>query len=133
MELEGKIILELPEQSGVSRAGNQWKKKEWVLETINSNFPRKVKFHCFGERADNLKFEIGKSYIVSFDLESREFNGRWYTDVSVYNMREIGNQPIADNSQIGGYPGIAASAGFQQAPATTPFSEADGSTDDLPF
>ena len=44
MEIEGKIIRDLPLQEGVSRAGNPWKKKEWVLETFGQ-YPRQVCFH----------------------------------------------------------------------------------------
>ena len=80
MELEGTIIFDLPLQEGVSKAGRPWKKKEWVLETPGM-YPRRVKFHVFGDRVDMLNFEVGKSYAVTFELESREFNGRWYTDI----------------------------------------------------
>ena len=93
MEIEGKIINFLGEQSGTSKAGNPWRKKEWVLETFG-NYPRKVKFHIFGDRCNTINLEPGKDYVLSFDLESREFNGRWYTDVNVYAARDYtGQQP----------------------------------------
>lgn len=98
MEIEGMIIRDLGETGGVSKAGNQWKKHEWVLETT-SNFPRKVKFHVFGDRADTIKFELGKSYVLSVDIESREFNERWYTDVSVYAARQVEAGQNMVNSQ----------------------------------
>lgn len=139
MELEGKIIMDLPMQSGTSKAGNPWKKKEWVLETLGT-YPRKVKFHVFGDRAENLRFEVGKNYVVSFDLESREFNGRWYTDVSVFNMREADAQPMGMPQQagyaqqpFGQQP--AAPFGAQpaaQMPQPTDFA-AGNDTEDLPF
>ncbi len=102
MEIEGRIILDLPLQTGTSKAGKPWKKKEWVLETFGS-YPRKVKFHIFGDRVDTIRLEPGKDYVLSFDLESREFNGKWYTDVSVYQARDYVPQ---------GYP--------QGAPAASP-------------
>lgn len=143
MEIEGKIIQELPMQSGTSKAGNPWKKREWVLETFGT-YPRKVKFHVFGDRGDQMNIEPGRSYSLSFDLESREYNGRWYTDVSVYAAREL--QGASDNGpgQPGGYP--QGQGGYQQpgmnfpqggnfggpaAPTFTP-SPADAG-DDLPF
>lgn len=136
MELEGTIVLDLPKQEGTSKAGNHWQKKEWVLETPGQ-YPRKVKFHVFGDKADNLLFEVGKSYVVSFDLESREFNGRWYTDVSVYAMRPSGAEAPAG----GGYaqPQQFTQAAAAQAPvapaapAIDPFAGANDNTDDLPF
>lgn len=76
MEVSGKIIAKLPLQSGVAKAsGREWKKQEYVLETHDS-FPRKVKFDFFGERVDQYPLEIGEEVTVSFDIESREFNGR---------------------------------------------------------
>lgn len=92
MDIEGKIIMDLPMQTGTSKAGNPWKKKEWVLETFGQ-YPRKVKFHIFGDRADTLTFEVGRDYVVSVDIESREFNGKWYTDVNAYaaHPREMGS------------------------------------------
>ena len=77
-------------QEGISKAGNNWKKGEWVLETPGT-FPKKVKFTVFGEnRLNELgpKLELNKDVVLSVDLESREFNGRWYTDVNAYQVRE---------------------------------------------
>lgn len=89
MEIQGKIILDLPLQQGVSKAGNPWKKKEWVLETTGTQYPRQVKFDFFGDRADSNPLQVGQEYIISFDLESREFNGRWYTDVRAFASRPV--------------------------------------------
>lgn len=132
MEIEGTIIFDLPLQEGVSKAGNAWKKKEWVLEQTG-NFPRKVKFTVFGaDKIDRMPFEVGKSYIVSVDLESREFNGRWYTDVNAYASRPLG----AAAPQAGGFaqpePQFGAPAP-QAAPVSDPFAGSDNNTDDLPF
>ncbi len=125
MEIQGKIIMDLPLLEGVSKAGNPWKKKEWVLETTNVAYPRKVKFDVFGDRVDNFKVQVGREYIIKCDVESREFNGRWYTDVHGISCTEVGSAPAA-----------AAAAGFpaQQALAggAPDFAAADDS-DDLPF
>lgn len=128
MELEGTIIYDLPLQEGISKAGNAWKKKEWVLETMG-NYPKKVKFHVFGDRVDNLKFLVGHKYKVQFDLESREFNGRWYTDVSVYASSEIGD--AAAVPPVGGLENMGRP---ETAPTfNDPLGNGDNSTDDLPF
>lgn len=132
MEIEGTIVLDLPKEGGVSKAGNNWQKKSWVLET-SGQYPRKVKFDVFGDRADTMKFEIGKSYIVSVDPESREFNGRWYTDLRAYAMRlsDAPDQfaPVQQSSQFAQPVAPAAPA----AAPVDPFSGADNNTDDLPF
>lgn len=132
MELEGKIVIDLPLQSGTSKAGNPWKKKEWVLETFG-NYPKKVKIQAFGDRVDNLHIEPGKSYRLGIDLESREFNGRWYTDVSVYSAQElVQQQPGYQQPSYGGEP--QTSFGQPQAPAAPGFTAAPaGNDEDLPF
>lgn len=81
MEVSGKIIAKLQLQEGIAKSsGRAWKKQEYVLETHDS-YPRKVKFDFFGERVDQFPLEIGDEVTISFDIESREFNGRWYTDI----------------------------------------------------
>ena len=80
MEIKGKIIVALPEQTGVSRSGNNWKKREYVLET-QETYPRKVHFDFFGDRADQYPLSVGDDITLSFDIESREYNGRWYTSI----------------------------------------------------
>lgn len=109
MDFEGRVIQYLGEVSGTSKTGNPWKKKEWVVETFG-NFPKKVKVQCFGDRSDSIILEPGRDYILSVDLESREFNGRWYTDVSVFRVQErqgmqppVGGMGQPQNFQ-GGYP-----------------------------
>ncbi len=148
MEIEGRIILDLPLQTGTSKAGKPWKKKEWVLETFGS-YPRKVKFHIFGDRVDTIRLEPGKDYVLSFDLESREFNGKWYTDVSVYQARDyvpqgypqgapaaspgygMESQPSYGAASQDGYAAPGA-APFGAAPQPT-FSQPGGAEEDLPF
>ncbi len=103
MELDGKIILDLGMQSGTSKAGREWKKREWVLETFGQ-FPRKVKFHVFGDRADTIGIEVGNSYTLSVDAESREFNDRWYTDISCYAARPYNPSAPQSYPQQGSYP-----------------------------
>ncbi|MCH5233425.1 MAG: DUF3127 domain-containing protein [Muribaculaceae bacterium] len=137
MELEGKVIEFLGETSGTSKAGNPWKKKEWLVETFGQ-YPKKVKVQCFGERSDNINLQPGQNYSLSIDLESREYNGRWFTDVSVFRVQELTSQSQGSfNQNQGGFP--------QQSPApfgtqTPPFSaEPDAFTpmdegeDNLPF
>lgn len=109
MDIEGRIILDLGIQSGTSKAGNLWKKRELVLETFGQ-YPRKVKFHIFGDKVDTIKLEAGKDYVLSFDLESREYNGRWYTDVNVYRAQDFTQQAVAGG--MGAAPGVAPATSY---------------------
>lgn len=127
MEIKGKIIAALPLQSGVSKAGKDWKKREYVLET-QEQFSHKVCFHLFGDRVDQYPLEVGDEVVVSFDLDSREFNGRWYTDVRAFKVEKAGAAtsttaaPAATATSIPG--------DFPPAPVELP---AAGPNDDLPF
>ena len=89
MEISGKIIQVLPEQGGVSKtSGKEWKMQAYVLET-QEQFPRKVHFEVFGE--DRIKAnpcQLDDIVTVSFDIESREFNGRWYTSVRAWKIQQ---------------------------------------------
>lgn len=138
MDLEGRVIQFIGETSGTSRTGNPWKKKEWLVETYGQ-FPKKVKVQCFGDRADSMNLEPGKDYILSIDLESREYNGRWYTDVSVFRYQENHNAPGGLNQGINQNP--VGQDTFNQPPypgqppmGTTSFSvSVEESDEDLPF
>ncbi|MDE6410367.1 MAG: DUF3127 domain-containing protein [Muribaculaceae bacterium] len=135
MEIEGKVILDLGMTSGTSKAGNAWKKKEIVIETFGT-YPRKVKMTLFGDRSETVGADVGQSYSFSVDVESREYMGRWYTDVSAYSSRLL-NPPTP--GEVYAQPAAPAQA-FQQTTVTTsttttapadPFGSSD--SDDLPF
>ena len=89
MEIVGKIIQVLPAQEGVSKStGNPWKIQSYILETLEQ-YPRKVCFEIFGEdRIKNNPCEIDQIVTVSFDIESREFNGRWYTSIRAWRVQQ---------------------------------------------
>lgn len=86
MELQGKIIQVLGRQEGVGQNGNPWAIQPYVLET-KDQYPRKVQFDIFGD--DKIKQNlccVDDEVTISFDIESREFNGRWYTSVRVWKV-----------------------------------------------
>ena len=126
MEITGKIILALPEQSGVSKAGNSWKKKEYVLETLDT-YPRKVHFDFFGEKADQFPLSVGQTVKLSFDIESREYNGRWFTSIRGWKAEPADQQmpqqavnTTVSNNMVGTVP-------------PPPDITTTGASDDLPF
>ena len=129
MEIIGKIIAVLPPQSGVSQAGNAWKKQEYVLET-EETYPKKVHFDFFGDRADQFNWiKIGDRIRLSFDIESREYNGRWYTSIRGWKAEnaDAAQQITPVNPDSTQTP--------TQTPAQTQpdFLQSDNKTDDLPF
>ena len=141
MELVGKIIQVLPPQEGVGRNGNPWKLQGYVLETLEQ-YPRKVHFEVFGEdRIRQNPCEIDQLVTISFDIESREFNGRWYTSIRAWRINQgdttqaaAAVQPAA--AQVAAPTPAAAPqpAAPQAAPAVNPFDANSGDgTSDLPF
>ena len=126
MEITGKIIVALPELSGTSRAGNQWKKRDYVLETQES-YPRKVAFNFFGDKVDQFPLAVGDMVKLSFDIESREYQGRWYTDIRGWKAEKV--DATAPQSTQAPMPGD-----FPPPPAPVDFGSANGGSDsDLPF
>jgi hypothetical protein len=132
MEITGKIIASLPEAGGVSKAGNTWKKKEYVLET-QETYPRKVCFNFFGDKCDQYPLQIGQLVTVSFDLESREFNGRWYTDVRAWKAETTADGAAQQAPMVAPAP-MSAPAPMAGSPVPPPpVVPQAGATDDLPF
>ncbi len=101
MEIKGTIIHALPEVSGTSKAGNPWKKKEYVLENTDGQYPRKVAFTCFGDNADKINLQVGQVATIYFDIESREWQGRWFTDIRCWraDVETPGAQAAAPANQ----------------------------------
>ena len=88
LEISGQIIEILPEQSGVSKAGKEWTKQEFVIET-QEQFPRKVCFTLFGDKVSLISgISVGDNVNVAFNLESREFNGKWFHNINAWKLEK---------------------------------------------
>lgn len=114
MEITGKIIKILPLQTGEGKNGT-WKKQEFVIET-SAQIARKVCFSLWGDKIEQFNLQEGEDAEVSFDLESREYNNRWYTEAKAWKIVKKG-------------------AGTQKAPEPEdfPISEEMLPDDGLPF
>ena len=129
LELEGRIVRKLGVQTGTSARGT-WSKQEFVFEYQEGNFPTQVCMNVWGEDKvrDLEKYQVGDKVKISFNLSSREYNGRWYTDVRAWRIEPAGAAQPA--------PQYAQSAPAAPAPAPMPTAD-DMSTplsdDDLPF
>lgn len=84
MELSGTIIQVLPLQSGEGKNG-VWKKQEFILET-EGQYPKKVCLSMWGDKIDDNMIKVGNVVKASIEVESREYNSRWYTDVKAWRM-----------------------------------------------
>ena len=89
MEITGEIIECIPVKSGQSASG-EWRKQEYVLQT-DGQYPKKICFMAWGEKIEQFAIKAGETVQVSIDLESREYNGRWYTDVKAWKVSRDGS------------------------------------------
>jgi len=148
MELAGRVIAVLEARSGLAKTtGNPWMTQDYVIET-HEDYPRRMVFNVFGEeKIKQLNIQLGEEINVFFDINAREYQGRWYNDIRAWRVDRVtpGEVPapgVMPGAQaFAGQPaGTApaqpqvASAPAQPAATQAPvdFTEGD-STDDLPF
>lgn len=101
MELQGKIIAVLPERSGTSQRCNQWRSITYVLET-QEQYPKKLAFDVTNDKIDQLNIQVGEFLTVQFDINAREYQGRYFNSVQAWNVIRQTQQAPA---QGGGYSG----------------------------
>ncbi|HEY0261849.1 MAG TPA: DUF3127 domain-containing protein [Chitinophagales bacterium] len=85
MQLTAKLIQVLPVQTGNGKNG-QWKKQDIIVETAESQYPKKICISVWGDKISENLLQVGTQLRISFDVESREFNGKWYTDVKAWKV-----------------------------------------------
>jgi hypothetical protein len=124
LDITGKIILKLNKTEGISKAGKSWSKQEFVIET-QETYPRKVCLSTMNEKVTELeRFNIGDLVTASLNIESREYNGKWYTDVRAWRIQLAGaSQGSSMNNQNM----------YDQTPSFEAPAGSDAATDDLPF
>jgi hypothetical protein len=120
MEISGKIIQILPEESGQGKNG-PWKKQSFILET-QEQFPKKVCITVWGDKIDLKGFGTSEAVTASINVESREYNGRWYTDVKAWRI-------VRAQADIPGQPPVREIPPDNTAPPEQAFNDPD----DLPF
>ena len=139
MEITGKLSHVLEAKSGVSaKTGKNWTSQDFVIEFVNGQYVNHFTFSVFGEEklknfADLLV--VGKDIKVTFDVDAREYNGRWYNSVTAWKIEDVASteagipQPAAN--------GASAAAVAQPIPAPSaaaiPAPQADSNGDELPF
>lgn len=102
MELQVKVIKLLDAQSFVSQKnGNTYVRHTFIGET-SGQYPRKIAFTVMGDdRFNQMGIVVGGNYNVSFDVESREWQGRWFTEASAWRAQRIdgGGAQVPQQSQ----------------------------------
>lgn len=88
MDIKGRVIQLLALQTGEGKNGT-WKKQDFVIET-DGQYPKKVCISAWGDKINESALQVGNEINVSFDVESREYNGRWYTDLKAWKIDTLG-------------------------------------------
>ena len=117
MQLSAKLVQLLPIQTGTGKNG-QWKKQDIIVET-DGQYPKKVCISIWGDKINADLLQVGNRLKIDFDVESREFNGRWYTDVKAWKVELEGAA-------------APAAAGADEDPFGQSFTSSD-EEDGLPF
>jgi hypothetical protein len=100
MEITGKLISVLPLESGTSKSGKDWKKQGFILETPGQ-YPKQICLQAWGDRVDDVeKLTTGDTLNCFIDIESREYNQKWYTDVKVYKIDVTERSTSAEKPQV---------------------------------
>jgi hypothetical protein len=115
MEIAGTIVALLPLQTGQGKNG-VWKKQEFIMETPGQ-FPKKVCLSLWGEKVDENRISVGDKITASINIESREYNGRWYTDVRAWKIAK----------------GSSSGQSQEAPPMDASFAPDASGSDDLPF
>jgi len=119
MQLTATLVQVLPLQTGTGKNG-QWKKQDIIVET-EGQYPKKICVSIWGDKINESQLQTGASLAISFDIESREYNGRWYTDVKAWKIEAAG----AAKSEAPGTAGTDGGEYFDNGQMET--------KDDLPF
>ncbi len=99
MQLTAKLVQTLPVQTGNGKNG-QWKKQDVIVET-EGTYPKKICVSIWGDKINESQLKPGNMLKIDFDVESREYNGRWYTDVKAWKVEVAGSEaaPVASGQQ----------------------------------
>ena len=148
-EITGKIIAVLPTRSGTSARGTQWSSQTAVIET-HEQYPKRVAFDVLGDKITEFNLHVGEEVTVSFDINAREYNGKWYNSVNAWQVVRQGGQqaPVQGGYSTNPQAGAQAAQTAQQAamagtsnptnpqnlfPPAQPPAQPQGNSSDLPF
>lgn len=92
MEIQGKVIAVLEARNGISRQGNEWMTQDYVIET-EDKYPKRMCFSLFGEnKIKESDIKMGENIKVSFDIDAREWNGRWFNSILAWKIERATQQ-----------------------------------------
>ena len=98
MQITAKLSQLLPIQTGTGKNG-EWKKQDIIVET-DGQYPKKVCISIWGDKINEGQLQIGNLLQIDFDIERREYNNKWYTDIKAWKIELTGTstQNIPNNA-----------------------------------
>ncbi len=97
--IRGQVIFVGQLQSGVGKnSGKQWQKQEYVIQT-DGQYPKKVAFSLLNDKIQQANIQMGQTIEVEVDAQSREYNGKWYTELTAWRVNNLGNAAPAQTYQ----------------------------------
>lgn len=110
MEIKGKVVTNLGVQKGTSKAGKEWAKATIIVEYGDGQYPKRVALDNLKNAEEFAKLAVGTEGTFHIEVESREFNQRWYTSVNCWKWEvaqqaapaQRDKQPEAPKDDMGG-------------------------------
>lgn len=134
----------MPTQNGTSQSGKAWQKREFIIEENVGNYPNSLVITAFGDRVEKLNtLRVGDNVTARFDTQAREYNGRVFNNITLYDITQP--QPQAQSQPQQAYMGAPSQAmpqqyqaapaqPYQPQPQAQPIQQQQGQRgDDLPF
>lgn len=133
MEITGKVVRLGGLTEGTSARG-PWRKQDLIIET-DEQYPKTVCLTCWTNQIEEIqKMVPGQLIKAQIDISSREFNGKWYTDVRVWRFDPVTVIATAPAATV--QPAQTVHQTSPAAPAGGPeefFGPDSNNGDDLPF
>ena len=142
MEITGVVKSVMPTQTGTSQSGKAWQKREFIIEETVGNYPNSLVITAFGDRVEKLNtLRVGDYVTARFDTQAREYNGRAFNNITLYDITQPQAQAQPQPQAYMGAPQQAMPQQYQSATAqpyqpmqAQPMQQQQGQRgDDLPF
>ena len=142
MEITGVVKSVMPTQNGTSKSGKEWQKREFIIEETVGNYPNSMVITAFGDRVEKLNtLRVGDYVTARFDTQAREYNGRAFNNITLYDITQPQAQAQPQQQMYMGAPQQQMPQQYQAAPAqpyqpmpAQPIQQPQGQrADDLPF
>jgi hypothetical protein len=117
LKITGTVQELLQPQSGEGKSGT-WTKQEFILQTDDDKYPESICIEIWGDKVETP--EVDDKVTVSFNIESREYNGRWYTNVRAWKI-ESEQSDKSSKSEIKSTPPLNSNGDPDDPDSTLPF------------